>query len=443
MNHLKFKNFLREQCNVITNNTTILVALSGGADSMVLLHLLLKSGYNCIAAHCNFSLRGIESDEDEQFVRKTCEQWNIECFTKKFDTYIYAKENKISIEMAARDLRYEWFYELADKLNIDFIATGHHGDDSVETFLLNLVRGTGLRGLTGISPQKDKLIRPLLFATSDEIKAYCAENKITYRTDSTNDDTKFVRNKIRHKLIPLFKEINPSFFRTMHNNMEYLKEVSYLYENEIEKVKKKIVSEDGDMLLISKQKLQDYSLKNSFLFELLREKGFSGTMIDNIIDSMEKISGKQFTTETCRLIVDRDNLILTTLKKSDSKTYYIESDNSLIDTPIQLKLKIFERTTDFIISKDPKIACFDADLLKFPLTIRHPQAGDRFKPLGMNSFKKLSDFFIDKKFSTLEKEQSWLLLNNSEIVWIIGKRIDNRYKIRKNTNRILEIFFNS
>ena len=442
MNHFKFKNFLQEKCK-ITDNTPILVALSGGADSMALLHLLLKSGYNCIAAHCNFSLRGIESDEDEQFVRKTCEQWNVECFTKKFDTYIYAKENKISVEMAARDLRYEWFYELADKLNIDFIATGHHGDDSVETFLLNLVRGTGLRGLTGISPQKDKLIRPLLFATSDEIKAYCAENKITYRTDSTNDDTKFVRNKIRHKLIPLFKEINPSFFRTMHNNMEYLKEVSYLYENEIEKVKKKIVSEDGDMLLISKQKLQDYSLKNSFLFELLREKGFSGTMIDNIIDSLGKTSGKQFLTEKYRLIIDRHNLILTTLKKSDSKTYYIESDNSLIDTPIQLKLKIFERTTDFIISKDPKIACFDADLLKFPLTFRHPQVGDRFKPLGMNSFKKLSDFFIDEKFTSIEKEQTWLLLNNSEIVWIIGKRIDNRYKIRKNTNRILEIFFNS
>lgn len=438
-----FKNFLQKNCNVVNENTSILVAVSGGLDSMALLHLLLKSGYKCIAAHCNFSLRDNESDEDELFVKEICKQWDVVCLSKKFDTYAYAKENKISIEMAARDLRYKWFYTLSDQLNIDFIATGHHGNDSIETFLLNLTRGTGLRGLTGISPCRDKLIRPLLFATSDEIKQYCSKNKIPFRIDSTNAETKFVRNKIRHNIIPQFQEINPSFLRTMKQNMEYLKEVCYFYENEIEKIKSEMVSEKDGMILINKQKFKNYPLKKSLLFELLSDKGFSGTMVNNIIDSLKKTNGKQFSTEKYRLIIERNYLILTNHKENNNNYYLIESGNTITKTPIRLKLRIFEKTSEFVISKLPKKACFDADLIKFPLTIRHSRSGDRFKPLGMNFFKKISDFFIDEKFSAIEKEQTWLLLNdidnNSEIIWIVGKRIDNRYKVKNITKRILEI----
>ena len=433
-----FKDSLSDKCGV-KENSTVLVAVSGGADSMALLHLLLKTNCQCVVAHCNFALRGNESVYDEQFVSDTCKNLKIPFHAKQFDTQTFAKAKKISIEMAARQLRYKWFDQLSSELNIDYIATGHHGDDAIETFMLNLTRGTGIKGLIGIENQKGKIIRPLLFVSAEEIKKYCSDNKISYRYDSTNSENKFIRNKIRNQIIPLYKEINPSFFSTMMQNMEYLTDAYFLYTREIEKLIDKLVTTKEGITYILKQKLIAEPLKKSLLFELLHNKGFSPTMIDNINSALDKTSGKQFLTNTHRLIVDRNNLILTTTTKIDQKNYSIVQGTKTIEEPIRMNINIFHRTSEFKFSKNPLKAHFDADLIKFPLKIRRPISGDRFKPLGMNLFKKISDFFIDEKFDTIDKEQTWLLTTKTDIIYIIGKRIDNRYKVTKKTKKILEV----
>ncbi|MCL2074252.1 MAG: tRNA lysidine(34) synthetase TilS [Marinilabiliaceae bacterium] len=432
-----FEHFLRNKCNVL-EPTTILVAVSGGADSMALLHLFMKAGFKCFVAHCNFSLRGAESDNDEQFVIEICKNLNVECFAKTFDTTTFAKENKISIEMAARELRYKWFNELATKLNIDFIATGHHAEDAIETFFLNLARGTGIRGLTGISPRKGKIIRPLLFAFSEDVRTFCSLNQIEYRTDSTNLKTNFNRNKIRNLIIPLFKEINPSFLRTMKYNIECLVDSYIFIEKETEIDRKELITENNGIIYVSKQKLIEYPQKISFLFDLLHKKRFSRTMVKNIAEALTKPSGKQFISKTHRLIIDRNNLILTTLEEIENKNYFIPYNTDFIDVPIKLSFKIFHQKSDFRWSENPLKATLDADLIKFPLQIRKALPGDRFRPLGMKTFKKVSDFFTDEKYDILEKEQTWLLFNKSEIIWIIGKRIDDRYKVTPRTRRIIE-----
>ena len=436
--YYRFKNYLADKCN-IEEPCKVLVAVSGGADSVALLHLLIRAGHKCVAMHCNFSLRGEESDEDESFVLQLCHSLNVECHVIRFDTPTVAEERKISIEMAARELRYDWFNRLSAQLGIDLIATGHHGDDSIETFLLNLTRGTGVKGLTGISPRTGKLIRPLLFASSEEIKQYCTAKSLSFRTDSTNNEVKFIRNKIRHQLIPVFKEINPSFFDTMQANMEYLSESCSLLESEAEKMKSQIVAGAENSLLIPKELLNEHPQKRSILFELLRDKGFSSTMVNNAIDALSVTPGKHFFSETHRLVIDRHNLILMPHEKNDDCNYFIEGGETLVEMPLRLKINVFEKPESFVLSKSPNKVHFDAGLIDFPLTIRRFKRGDKFQPLGMTQFKKLSDFFTDEKLNVVEKENTWLLLNGSEIMWIIGKRIDNRYKITESTKMILEI----
>ncbi|TCO07762.1 tRNA(Ile)-lysidine synthase [Natronoflexus pectinivorans] len=434
----KFRDTLVNQCGVV-GSSRILVALSGGADSMALLHLLKHSEMECLAVHCNFSLRGRESDEDEIFVQNICKEWDVELITERFDTTAYVTENGISIEMAARELRYELFNTICREKEIKLIATGHHGDDAIETFFLNLARGTGLKGLTGIAYQRDSIIRPLLFATSQEIIEYCNQQSIPFRTDSTNHETTYLRNKIRHQIVPLFKEINPSFFNTMQNNMEYLTEAWQIFMAEAVKVKEEMIAGTGDSLLIPIKQLNEHSQKKSMLFEILQPYGFSGSVIHNIADSMNGIPGKQFFSQTHRLVVDRYNLVLVPKSETDINQYYINSETEEIDQPIRLSIKTFKKRDDFSFSVNPKKVHLDADLIDFPLIVRTPNAGDRFQPLGMTHFKKISDFFIDQKLSLVEKENTWLLINNDDIAWVIGHRIDNRYKITSTTKTILEV----
>lgn len=433
-----FRDALQLQCR-ITKKPRILVALSGGADSVALLHLLNNAGHTCVAAHCNFNLRGAESDEDEAFVIALCQQFNIELHTVSFQTKEVAQQRKISIEMAARDLRYQWFEELSDQLNIQYIATGHHGDDAIETFFLNLTRGTGLKGLTGIAWRKGKLIRPLLYASSEEIKQYCRENNLNYRTDSTNSDIKILRNKIRHQIMPLFKEMNPSFFVTMQKNISYLEEASELMASESKKFQNESMAKEGDTIIIPIQLLKQHPQKQTIAFDILKDYGFSGAQIAPIIKSMENIPGKQFLSVSHRLIVDRYNLIITPISPKDKTQYVINSDNQTISKPIHLSLAKFPKTNEFKFSKKPDVVHLDADLIDFPLYLRHAESGDRFIPLGMNNFKKLSDFFVDEKCSLIEKENCWLLINGEDIVWVVGRRIDNRYKITSKTKTIIEI----
>lgn len=435
---IQFQQALEEKCNVLSHNT-ILVALSGGADSVALLHLLKEANIQCTAAHCNFHLRGAESDEDEEFVKELCKQLNIPLRTIDFQTVEYAEKQKISIEMAARKLRYAWFDDLAKELGVDLIATGHHGDDAIETFFLNLTRGTGIKGLTGISWRRGNIIRPLLFASAQEIKDYCQENSLSFRTDSTNQETIFYRNKIRSEIIPLFKEMNPSFFTTMQNNMEYLKESREIIEDELTKIQLQITAREGDSFLIPISVIKKYAHRRSLILDLLQPYGFSGQQIHQIVKTADTLPGKQFLSSTHRLVVDRFNLILTPISEQDKNRYSVSDGVARIKHPLHLTFKKYLRTAEFQFSKDPKLIHLDADLLEFPLFLRHPLVGDKFQPLGMSNFKKLSDFFIDEKLSIIEKEETWLLLNGEEIVWVIGRRIDNRFKITHRTKNILEI----
>ena len=436
----KFQENLIKNCGFIKGQK-VLVALSGGADSVALLHMMDSLKIEVFAAHCNFNLRGEESDNDEQFVVNFCQDLNVELFRKSFNTKEYAQEKGISIEMAARDLRYAWFNQILESKKLDWIATGHHRDDSIETFFLNLSRGTGIKGLSGIKPVYGNVIRPMLCFSRCEVEEYCNNNKLIYRTDSSNLETIYLRNKVRNQIIPLFKELNPSFMNTMEENMLHLGQISNFFQNYIEEIKEDVVVEQDEKLLISLKHIVNFIDIKLVLFELLHPYGFNGAVINELVDCIEReVSGKQFYSENYRIIKDRFNLILLPkVEKHNIETFYINiDDNELVD-PIRLKLKNNIESIGYKIDTRKQIAQFDSDLLDFPLTIRKWHQGDFFKPLGMSNFKKLSDFFIDNKFSINDKEEVWLLLSGEDIIWIIGHRTDDRYKITKNTKKITKI----
>ena len=431
---------LKKQCGV-DDSSRLLLTVSGGMDSMVMLDVILKAGYSCEVAHCNFNLRGRESDSDALLVREECVRRGVTYHEKLFDTKGYAAQNGISIEMAARDLRYEWFYYLLEEHTLDVIVTGHHGDDAVETFFLNLVRGTGIKGLSGMKAVNNKVVRPFLNFSRVDIEKYCKKNSLAYRHDSSNDEVKYLRNKVRHEIIPLFKEMNTSFFTTMEGNLKRLAEVEDLLEDEVRQVREGFVVEEQGRVLIPITKIAEHPQKSSVLFELLRPYGFNSNVIGDIIKSLDSIPGKQFYSSTHRLIRDRYNFILFEDRDVLDDEYYINSEVELIDKPISLKIEIFLKPDDYSFSTDSAIAHFDADQIDFPLVLRRWRKGDFFRPLGMKGFKKMSDFFIDQKLSIADKESVWLLQSGENIVWVVGIRMDDRFKITNRTKRVLEVKF--
>ena len=435
----KFLSFLVDNCQYKTGQK-VLVALSGGADSVVLLHMLKSCNIEVHAAHCNFNLRGSESDGDEKFVEGYCRGLGVYLYQKSFDTNVYARERGISIEMAARDLRYAWFEELLKSEQIDWLATGHHKDDSIETFFLNLARGTGIKGLSGIKPLNGKVIRPLLDFSRSEIEDYCKKNKLEYRTDSSNKETVYLRNKVRNQILPLFKELNPSFVNTMVANMKHLEQVNSFFHGTIEGIKKDWVVEQDGQLLISLQHIDQFVEKELVLFGILQPYGFNGAVVKELVECIENgISGKQFYSKNHRVIKDRFNVILLPKEeKIHDEMFYIDIDDKLITEPVQLSIEEFDANT-YQIEKSTAFGQFDSDLLNYPLTIRKWQQGDQFCPLGMKNFKKLSDYFIDNKFSLKDKEDTWLLLSGDDVIWIIGHRTDDRYKITEKTKRVARV----
>jgi tRNA(Ile)-lysidine synthase len=422
----------------ISPDDRILVAVSGGADSMTLLQVLSGLGYNCQAAHCNFHLRDKESDEDERFVFDYCLGNDIPLHVKHFDTGSEAQKRGISIEMAARDLRYEWFWQLVDREKFLWLATGHHGDDMIETFFLNLARGTGLRGLKGMRECQGALIRPLLAFQRTEIESYCYENGIPFRTDTSNFDTAYQRNNIRHNVLPVMQMLNPSFFQTMRKNFKNIDDVWQIFEKEVEEVKEQISASEGDHMLIPIRLIQEHPQREAMLFEILRPYGFKGKVISEIIDSFEGIPGKQFFSPDYRLVRDRFNLVLVPLEENNEDVFYIESGDQKIQEPLNLRIRRFEIADEFQFSRDPNCVHVDADHVEFPLKLRHWQKGDQFLPMGMEQFKKLSDFFVDEKLSLIEKEKVWFLLSGEDIVWVLGRRIDDRFKVTAATKKVLE-----
>ena len=434
----QFLKYIHEQ-NLFHSPQRILLAISGGADSMLMLHLFVNAGFPIAVAHCNFGLRGAESNEEEQFVANYCDQHNMVCHIEHFNTSEFALQEGLSIEMAARDLRYEWFNRLLDQYGYDFLATAHHQDDVIETFLINLSRGSGIKGLSGIQPNTNRIIRPMLFTNRAEITDYCQRMAIAYRTDSSNLDSVYKRNLIRHQILPLLEKVNPAFRKNALKTIGNLHETGQLFQQRMSEIKDLVYSEDEQGAMINIEKLGTLTPLRTILFELIRPFGFQSEQIQDIIDSLGKESGRKFFSDNYRLVKDREFLIISSNFSKQDAVFYIDEDCNEMSFPIPLTIEKLERGPEFRFSKLPTVVDLDRDQLNFPIILRHWHEGEYFQPLGMTGLKKLSDFFIDQKYSIPDKENAWILSSGNQLVWVVGKRLDNRFKITHQTKKIIRI----
>jgi len=413
----------------------LLLAVSGGIDSVVLIHLLKQLDYDVTIAHCNFNLRASESDGDEQFIRDYALDNGLEIFVINFDTKSFALDNKLSIQVAARQLRYIWFNQLLDENGLDYLLTAHHLDDNIETFLINFTRGTGVEGLTGIPQQNDRIIRPLLPFTRAQIEAYATDNAIQWREDSSNASDKYLRNKLRHDIVPQLKELNPAFADSFLQTIQNLKQTASLAHDAAILVYQQVVSEKDGQKHISIEQLKRLPNYKAYLYQWLCSFGF--TAWDDIYALVDAQSGKHVYAQGYRILKDREVLILEPLKPADKQVYEISEGTVQITEPLAMKLEV----TDVISNDSTKNTVFvNNSLIKFPLFVRKWREGDYFYPVGMNGQKKkLSKYFKDEKMSLSEKENVWLLCSGDQIIWIIGRRADNRFTIRSTTDTILKI----
>ncbi|WP_412561100.1 tRNA lysidine(34) synthetase TilS [Winogradskyella sp. MIT101101] len=416
----------------------VIIAISGGIDSVVLAHLYKKLNLNFSLAHCNFNLRDEESDADEAFALDLAEDLDVEVFVQNFDTEAYAKDFKRSIQMAARELRYNWFVELAEQLKFDYILTAHHADDNLETFLINFTRGTGLNGLTGIPMKNENIVRPMLPFSRQEIEAYAKENQIKWREDSSNSSRKYLRNKLRHEVVPILRDINPQLLDSFQNTLNHLKDTTDIVAESVDAVANKaIVSLDEDDVFFKVSEFKNLKNPKAYLFELLNEFGF--TEWNDVVNLLDAQSGKQVFSSTHRLVKHRDYLILSERNSKASITITIgvtEVQNGKVKTPLGI---IFFDEADAIKENTNTTIYVDKDKLHFPLGLRIWKEGDVFQPLGMKGKKKVSKYLKDEKLSLIEKEKTWVLTSNNDIVWIVGKRADERFKVTDKTEQILKV----
>ncbi len=416
----------------------VIVAVSGGVDSMTLADLMLRSGCEVVIAHCNFHLRGEDSNGDEQFVRDFAENHNVKCFVNQFDTRQYAEEHGVSIEMAARDLRYSWFEELRKSLNFDKIAVAHHSDDQIETFFINLFRSAGLHGLKGMRPANGALIRPLLWASRNDIMAYAHQHGMKWREDCTNAESFYLRNKIRNLLLPVVDEINPEGRKAILRSIANLSSEDELYRQLLESELNKSIKE-GDSQRVDKNFFAG-ACGRQLLFEWLRQFGFNSDQTDSVFKAMNGLSGKHFLSDTHEVIVNRADFELVPLARDNNEDVIVTINEETASVQEhQLHFSRYIKNESFVMNTSAEYAYLDFDKLKFPLKIRHWRRGDRFRPLGMKGQKLLSDFFVDEGFTSLQKTNvSILLTADDDIVWIVGHRIDDRFKITGATKSVFE-----
>lgn len=415
----------------------LLLAVSGGIDSIVLVHLCHRLGLDITIAHCNFHLRGEDSNGDQKFVEEFGTQLGIPVFVAEFDTEQYAEKHKVSIQIAARELRYTWFKELADQEGKTYLLTAHHLDDSMETFLINLSRGTGIEGLLGIPARNGYIRRPLLPFTREDIVNYEQENQIGWREDITNSQTKYLRNKIRKNILPLLKDTSAQFSQSFMQTMEYLQQSVDLSEDASKYYYSQVATEKGDgELSIDLEKLKVLSNPKAYLYKWLSPLGF--TAWQDIVELVEATSGKMVYSPTHVLLKNRGEFIVkprSVEEENKEQIYYLENKQTLTQ-PLTISTTPYEEKE---LITDTSIIYVDGDLLEFPLIIRKYRSGDKFIPFGMHGTKKVSKFFKDEKFSQFDKENTWLLCTNEKIVWVIGSRMDERFKVKYTTINIIKI----
>lgn len=420
----------------------MLVAFSGGLDSAVLCDLLFKAGYNFELAHCNFQLRGNEANDDTTFCEDYAKSINSKCHTIYFNTKEYALTNKLSIQMAARELRYNWFKELISENGYTYLLTAHHANDNAETLLVNLTRGTGIKGLQGIPEKKNNIIRPLLFATKENIKNYADKNKITFREDSSNQEVKYKRNFIRHQIIPELKKLNPALEETLNTSIHYFKQSAQIVAQFCEIKFNEMCKEENNLLKINISLLLKEQQKETLLFEWLHFKNFKASQIEQLAHLLVEDGsiGKEFESPTHELVVDRTDIIV---KKKISEILINEFHiNSLTETnhlPFTLILEEINKV-EFTQNKNEIVVKVTDNI--FPLTLRKWRIGDKFKPFGITGFKKISDYFKDQKLTKFEKEDAWILESNAQIIWVVGYRMDDRFKVTDESTKILRITAN-
>ena len=442
METLKKVQLFIENNQLLTPKGRVIVGVSGGVDSVVMLNILTVSGYECVVAHCNFHLRGKESDRDEQFVADLVQKYGLIFKKVDFDTVNYAKRYKISIEMAARDLRYDWFAGLLKEMRAEAIAVAHHSDDSIETMLINSIRGSGLRGLYGIDERNGNIIRPMLSCSREEIENYAHKNNLNYVVDSTNAASDYLRNKFRNEILPALAVINPSVKVTFLENMNRVRGAWKIYDQKIREIKEEISFTKDNQLYIDLEKLKQQVDVTTVLFELLQPYHFKNSIVNDIVDGLKNNSGAKFFSDTHCVLKDRIHLIVRTNKTKSDIEYSIDKETASITEPVSMEFREFLKTDDFQFSRKSDIVHVDADKLKYPLILRPWRKGDTFYPFGMTSKKKVSNFFIDQKINRFQKDDIWLLISDEEIIWIAGLRLDNRFRITEETRNILEIRIN-
>jgi tRNA(Ile)-lysidine synthase len=424
-----------KELNFFQPKDHLLLAVSGGMDSVVLCELCRQAGYDFFIAHCNFQLRGEESTRDENFVRALAGHYNVPFHVKHFDTQAYAKEHKCSIQVAARELRYSWFQTLDAK----YIVTAHHLNDNIETVLMNFLKGTGITGLRGILPKQGNIVRPLLFASKEDLKQFAQENNLKWVEDSSNAEDKYTRNFIRHKLIPLISEIYPQAESNLANNISRFREAEYLYNQSIEQLIKKTVEVKGSELHIPILKLQKTNVAGTILFELLHPLGFTSKQTEEALHLVQSETGKYISSPTHRILKNRNWLIIAPNETTVAGHVLIEEGERSVQFAIGSLQLSCEKEQQ--VSAENNIALLDASEITFPLILRKWKPGDYFYPLGMRKKKKLARFLIDNKLSATQKEKVWVIEMDKKILWVIGHRIDDRFRITPHTQKMLKITF--
>lgn len=433
--HNRFLQFIKKHA-LIDSKAKVLLAISGGVDSMLLWSLVEASNIDYAIAHCNFQLRGEDSDGDEAFVKQRAARLDIDCQIKKFDTESYATINKVSTQMAARDLRYAWFETLCDQHGYSKIFLAHHANDDVETLMLNMARGTSIKGLTGMDAIGGRLVRPLLEITKDEILDFARSNGISWREDSSNAEVYYKRNFVRKEIIPAFESLNPDFLHTMKRNIAKNKEVAKLIANLIAQLKSDIVSFDETGFSIKKSDLINRDIGAYVLSELLKEFGFNYTQADEMISGLDGLAGKVYRSPSHELVVDRGLLKGRMIDEVQNQHYLVEANDHLMTDGFEYTSSIMEGE-GIQIDKTSVNAMFDLDKLKFPLLLRKWREGDKFRPLGMKGQKLVSDLLVDLKLSVFEKEFVYVLSSEEEIVWVVGCRISDSFKVTGDTTSAL------